>query len=80
MVNFEFSEEVLGLVSPPHFAYDFLRKIFLVFTSWHISQYVYCICLLARLRRQVATSQILKLTYLSIQALLRHDQRVKTKI
>ena len=26
MLNFDFLEEVLGIVSPPHFAYDFSKK------------------------------------------------------
>ena len=30
MLNFNFSEKVLGLVSPPHFAYDFSRKRFFI--------------------------------------------------
>ena len=30
MLNFNLSIKVLGLVSPPHFAYDFSRKIFLM--------------------------------------------------
>ena len=36
MLNFEFSEKGLRLVSPPHFVYDFSRKIFLMFyvTNW----------------------------------------------
>ena len=29
MLNFDFLEKGLGIVSPPHFMYDFLRKIFL---------------------------------------------------
>ena len=29
MLNFSFPEKGLGLVSPPHFVYDFSRKIFL---------------------------------------------------
>ena len=28
MLNFNFSEKGLGLVSPPHFVYDFSRKMF----------------------------------------------------
>ena len=28
MLNFNFLEMGLGLVSPPHFVYDFLRKMF----------------------------------------------------
>ena len=30
MVNFEFSERGLGIASPPHFVYDFPRKMFLI--------------------------------------------------
>ena len=29
MLNFDFSEKGLGIVSPPHFVYDFSRKMFL---------------------------------------------------
>ena len=29
MLNFNFSEKGPGIVSPPHFVYDFSRKIFL---------------------------------------------------
>ena len=29
MINFNFSEKSLGLVSPPHFVYGFSRKMFL---------------------------------------------------
>ena len=52
MLNFDFLEKSgLGLVSPPHFVYDFSRKMFLVlcsslanqislsaFNSWDIEQ------------------------------------------
>ena len=33
MLNFNFSEKGLGLVSPPHFVYDFSRKMFLMLHS-----------------------------------------------
>ena len=33
MLNFDFLEMSLGLVSPPHFVYDFSRKIFLMLYS-----------------------------------------------
>ena len=33
MLNFDFSEKGLGLVSPPHFVYDFSRKMFLMLHS-----------------------------------------------
>ena len=59
MVNFNFSEKVLGLIYPPYFMYDFSRKMFHVtfyqlarfrcfipFTSGDIGQYAYYNCLL----------------------------------
>ena len=62
MINFNFSQKGLGLVTSPHFGYDFSRKIFLMlqltrfhcriaFTSQNIGQYVYYNCLLTRLGR-----------------------------
>ena len=30
MVNFDFSEKGLGIVSPPHLEYDFSRKVLLM--------------------------------------------------
>ena len=33
MLNFNFSEKGLGLVSPPHFVNDFSRKMFLILNS-----------------------------------------------
>ena len=30
MLNFDFIEKGLGLVSPPHFEYDFSRKVSLI--------------------------------------------------
>ena len=33
MLNFNFSEKSLGLVSPPHYVYDFSREIFLMLHS-----------------------------------------------
>ena len=86
MHNFNFSEKGLGLVSPTHFVYDFLRKMFLMlhsinwpdfiaFISQEIGQYVYCNCLL--------TSQwghkIWNWPYLFNQAVLRHEQKVNAK-
>ena len=64
ILNFNFSEKGLGLVYPPHFVYDFSRKIFLKlysinwlnFIVWltvllDIVKYVYYSCLLTRLWR-----------------------------
>ena len=33
MLNFNFPEKGLGLISSPHFVYDLLRKIFLMLCS-----------------------------------------------
>ena len=33
MLNFNFSEKGLGIVSPTHFAYEFSRKMFLMLHS-----------------------------------------------
>ena len=33
MLNFDFLEKGLGIVYPPHFVYDFLRKMFLMLHS-----------------------------------------------
>ena len=33
MLNFDFFEKGLGIVSPPYFVYDFSRKMFLMFYS-----------------------------------------------
>ena len=33
MQNFDFLEKDLGIVFPPHFEYDFSRKMFLMFFS-----------------------------------------------
>ena len=40
MLNFDFLEKGLALASPPKFAYDFLRKIFLLY-------FAKCNCLFA---------------------------------
>ena len=35
MLNFDFSEKGLGIVSPPYFVYDFLRNMFLMlYSNW----------------------------------------------
>ena len=65
MLNFDFLEMGLGIVSPVHFVYVFQEKCFscynlvtdhirclIVFISWDIGQYVYCNCF----ANQVVTS------------------------
>ena len=69
MLNFNFSEKGLGIVSPSHFVHDFPRKMFLrkvrcliAFTSQDIRQYVYY----NSLRLQSVTSYNLKLTMINL--------------
>ena len=33
MLSFDFLEKSVGIASPPHFVYDFLRKMFLMIYS-----------------------------------------------
>ena len=35
MLNFEFLEKGLGIVSPPHFVYDFSSKMFLMLAIFY---------------------------------------------
>ena len=35
MLNFYFLEKDLGIVTPTHFEYDFLRKLFLILSLLH---------------------------------------------
>ena len=60
MLNFDILKKGLGIVSPPHFVYDFFKKnvsSYILLTnqislpSWDIGQYVYCNCLLTNLLR-----------------------------
>ena len=39
MLNFNFSEKGLGLVSPPHFVYDFSRKMFLMLHTTNLPNF-----------------------------------------
>ena len=41
MLNFNFSEKGLGLVSPPHFVYDFSRKMFLMLHSINWPSFIF---------------------------------------
>ena len=77
MLNFDFLEKDQGIVSSPHFAYDFSKKkTFFMFYSiidqislldcLYFLRY-WSICVLESFVNQVKASQILKLTYLSDQ-------------
>ena len=41
MLNFDFLENDQGIVSPPHFMYDFLRKFFLMYIL--LTEITYCL-------------------------------------
>ena len=62
ILNFDFIDKGLGIVTPAHFVFDFSPKMllmlysinwpnFIAFTSWDIGQYVYCNCLSTSLWR-----------------------------
>ena len=46
MLNFNFPEKGLGLGSPPHFLYDFSRKMFLMLYSSNWQNFIVCLALL----------------------------------
>ena len=89
MLNFDFLDKDLGIISSAYFAYDFSTKMLLMlystnwsnfhclvaFTSWAIGQYVYCNCLLARLWRH----KFQNYDDLSRQAVFIHDQKSQDK-
>ena len=43
MLNFNFSEKGLGLVSPPQLVYDFSRKMFLKLYSVNLPHFIVCL-------------------------------------
>ena len=49
MLNFNFSEKGLGLVSPPHFVYDFSRKMFLMLYSINWTNFIVWLSLLLKI-------------------------------
>ena len=46
MLNFDFLEKGLGVVSPPHFMYDFSRKMFFMLYSINWPNFIVCLHLL----------------------------------
>ena len=65
MLNFDLLEKVLEIVSPPHFLYDFSRKMFLVLYSVNGPSFIVQLSLrlvivtnmcIAVVQNQVATS------------------------
>ena len=49
MLNFDFLVKGLGIVSPPHFLYDFSRKIFLIPYSIDCSNFIVWLPLLCEI-------------------------------
>ena len=88
MSNFDFLENSLGIVSPPKFVYDFLRKMFLkfhsnnwpVFIAWlsllHEILVIMCIAIVVN---QTVTSSILKLIVFFYLSCFPKNSRQKSK-
>ena len=49
MANFNFSEKGMGLVSPPHFVYDFSKKKILILNSINWPNFIFRLLLLLRI-------------------------------
>ena len=82
-LKFDCLEKGLGIVSPPYFVDDFLRKVFVMLYSSNWANFIVWLPLLLEILGnvfqlfafQVVMSLILKLTYLSNQAVFLHDQK-----
>ena len=70
MLNFDFLDKGLGIVSLAHFAYDFWDDV------WDIGKYVFCNCLLTWLLRQ---NFKINLTFL-IESFLYMTKKSKEKV
>ena len=87
MLNFNFSDKSLGLVSPSHFVYDFSKKMFLMFHVLLADQ-ISLSLLLEILGSMCITivclpgCDVIKIesNLLSNQAVFLQDQKVKTKV
>ena len=71
MLNFDFLDNGLGIVSTAHFVYDFLTKVFFMLYSINQPNFIawlplllelLAICVLQLFVNQIVTSWILKLT------------------
>ena len=88
MLNFNFPEKDLGLVSPSHFVYDFSRKIFLMLHSIIRPNFFVWLPLLLQILGNMCITivcqpgcDVIKFenNLLIYQAVLLHDYKVKTK-
>ena len=55
MLNFDFLEKHLEIVSQPHFVYDLLRKMFLMLYSINCSNLIACLSLLLEIMVNICT-------------------------
>ena len=89
MLNFDFLEKGLGILSLPRFLYEFLRKMFLmlysinwpIFIAWLpllleilVNMYIAIVCL------PVWDVIDFEINLIFLQAVFLHEQNVKTKI
>ena len=70
MLNFDFLDKGLGIISPAYFVYDFSTKVFLMLLTDQISlpgclcfMRYWAICVLQLFFNKVVTSWSLKLTF-----------------
>ena len=56
MLNFNFPEKDLGLVSPPHFVYDFSRKMFFMLYSINWPDFIVWLSLLLEILGNMCTA------------------------
>ena len=63
MLNFNFSEKGLGLVSPPHFMYDFSRKMFLMLHSINWPNFIVWLSLLLEILSNICINCLLTRLY-----------------
>ena len=75
MFNFDFLEMGLGLVSPPHFVYDFFKKNVFHVTFYKLTKF-HCFAIVCFPGSDIINFEI---NHLSNQAIFLHDQKDKTK-
>ena len=82
MLNFDFLEQGLGIVSPPYFVYDFSRKTFLMLYSIIISvRFTLLRAILGNMCIAIACYPGCNVINFEINlTVFLHDQKVRTKI
>ena len=85
MLCFEFTENVLGMVSPPHFVYGVLRAMFLMLHSINEINFIVLLPLLLKIYDNICIAIVCfpccdVIAYLCNQVFFLNDQKVNTKI